>query len=44
MGVEEGDAEEELWAEAADGCEGEVGEGGLEGEGGYVGVGAGGVG
>ncbi len=30
--------------EAADGSEGEVGEGGLEGEGGYVGVGAEGVG
>ncbi len=30
--------------EAADGGEGEVGEGGLEGEGGYIGVGAEGVG
>lgn len=39
--VEEGDAEEELRLEAADGCEGEVGEGCLEGERGYVGFGAG---
>lgn len=39
--VEEGDAEEELGLEAAHGCEGEVGERGLEGEGGYVGFGAG---
>lgn len=38
---EEGDAEEELGLEAADGGKGEVGEAGLEGEGGYVSVGAG---
>ena len=39
--VEEGDAEEELGSEAADSCEGEVGQVCLEGEGGYIGFGAG---
>ena len=38
--VEEGDAEEELGLEARDGGESEVGEGGLEWKGGYVGLGA----
>lgn len=40
--AEEGDAEEELGLEGGEGGEGEVGDCGLEGEGGYVGLGAGG--